>query len=190
MRHRLWIFLSLFVVLLSGCGNDMKKNTSNNTDIQKKHENNTLTLRFIDSNETVTLQKSPAGLALKESPSRLLLVDLFATWCPPCKAEVPVLSDLQRKLPNKLLVLGVSIEENIDPKQLLQFKQEHKATYKIVSPTSANELIESVIQHTGMGKRFAIPLLALYKDGKLIRYYTGATEEEFLLSDIKQVLGK
>lgn len=43
-----------------------------------------------------------------------LVVDLWATWCGPCKAVAPILSDLARQYDGKLVVGKCDVEENDD----------------------------------------------------------------------------
>lgn len=43
---------------------------------------------------------------------RLIIVDLFATWCPPCQQETPTLRSLDRAYRNEgLLIIGISVQE-------------------------------------------------------------------------------
>ena len=45
-------------------------------------------------------------------PIRLVIVDLFATWCPPCQQETPLLRALDRAYRARgLLIVGVSVQE-------------------------------------------------------------------------------
>lgn len=42
---------------------------------------------------------------------KVVLVNFWATWCPPCRAEIPILIELSKKYPDKLLVIGVSMDD-------------------------------------------------------------------------------
>ena len=43
---------------------------------------------------------------------RLVIIDLFATWCPPCQQETPTLRSLDRAYREKgLLIIGISVQE-------------------------------------------------------------------------------
>src|ERR1700722_3616107 len=59
---------------------------------------------------------------------KLLILNFWATWCPPCVQEVPSLDLLQRALgPKGLVVLGVS--EDKDPKAYQDFLARFHVTY-------------------------------------------------------------
>ncbi|MCH7886174.1 MAG: TlpA family protein disulfide reductase [Planctomycetes bacterium] len=49
----------------------------------------------------------PVDLA-RDSGKKIHLVEFWATWCPPCKASVPLLSELQTKYKNDLVIIGVT----------------------------------------------------------------------------------
>src|SRR4029434_4220756 len=47
-----------------------------------------------------------------EFDGKVVILDFWATWCPPCKAEIPGFIELQKKYGEKgLVVVGVSLDE-------------------------------------------------------------------------------
>jgi len=142
------------------------------------------------NNNQYVIVKSTEGFKLRGFEEKIILLDIFATWCPPCKAEASHLSSLQEKYADELLVLGISIEEGISNAKLQAFKDEFHAEYPMVNSTENSRIINAVTDELQLGRNFGIPLMALYKDGKRVNYYQGATEEEFIESDIKKALGK
>jgi thiol-disulfide isomerase/thioredoxin len=65
---------------------------------------------------------------------KVVLVNFWATWCPPCRAEIPDLIKLQEKYRDKLVVLGIS-EDEISPAEVKTFVTEQKMNYPIVMST-------------------------------------------------------
>jgi thiol-disulfide isomerase/thioredoxin len=65
---------------------------------------------------------------------KVVLVNFWATWCPPCRAEIPDLIALQEKYRDHLVVVGISEDEgSVDG--VKRFVAEHKINYPIVMST-------------------------------------------------------
>lgn len=137
-----------------------------------------------------TATKTDTGFNIKGSEGKVIILDIFATWCPPCQAEATHLTSLQEKYKDDLLILGISVEEDIANSKLETFRSTYNAQYPLVNSSENRRFIGAVAKELNIGRNFGIPLMALYKDGKLINFYQGATEEEFIESDIKRALGK
>lgn len=62
-----------------------------------------------------SLQDSDRKVALSQFRGQVLVLNFWATWCPPCIEELPSLMDLQQRERDKgVVVLGVSIDEDGD----------------------------------------------------------------------------
>ena len=65
---------------------------------------------------------------------KVTLVNFWATWCGPCRAEIPALIELQARYPDHLQVIGVSADEG--PVQVVEdFATEYGINYPIVMST-------------------------------------------------------
>src|SRR5262245_14219230 len=62
---------------------------------------------------------------------KVVLVNFWATWCPPCRAEIPDLVALQEKYRGQLQIIGVSQDED-SPEAVRRFASEYKINYPIV----------------------------------------------------------
>ena len=65
---------------------------------------------------------------------KVVLVNFWATWCPPCREEIPALIKLQETYKDHLLILGVSADEG-SPDDVAKFAAEHRMNYPIVMET-------------------------------------------------------
>lgn len=67
---------------------------------------------------------------------KVVLVNFWATWCPPCRAEIPDLIKLQDKYRDKLVVIGIS-EDEVPPDEVKAFVAEQKMNYPVAMTTPA-----------------------------------------------------
>jgi thiol-disulfide isomerase/thioredoxin len=78
--------------------------------------------------------KDPNGKLVKSSDfdGKVVILDFWATWCPPCKAEIPGFIELQKKYGEKgLIVIGVSLDEQ-GVSVVKQFMKEFGMNYPVV----------------------------------------------------------
>ena len=67
---------------------------------------------------------------------KVVIVNFWATWCPPCRAEIPDLVALQDKYKDRLQIVGISEDEgSVD--DVRRFAADHKINYPIVMSTPA-----------------------------------------------------
>ena len=71
---------------------------------------------------------------------KVTIVNFWATWCPPCRAEIPDLIALQAKYGDQLQVIGISQDET-GPEVVRQFVKEQGINYPIVMSTPEIEQI-------------------------------------------------
>lgn len=151
----------------------------------------TKTFHLLDTNGVdYNVTKSGLNFTVEGHEGKVIMFDIFATWCPPCRAEAPNLSHLQKIYRDEFLVLGVTIEDGIKNSELKAFKEQYGADYAIVNSQENERLYRAIASATKAGQRFPIPLMVMYKDGQYITHYVGQTPEEMIESDIKKALGK
>ncbi len=110
---------------------------------------------------------------LAEFRGQPLLVNFWATWCPPCRREIPLLKELQDKYP-ELTVVGIAVEE-VEPVRL--FATEAEFNYPIlIGEQNAIELAEALgIDFIGLP--YSVLINA---SGRVLEVHTG----EFRADDV------
>lgn len=171
-------------ILFQGCGNQ-----DNNEEANNMLSSNEFILTSTNNTQYV-VKKENQGFVVENTKGKVIIFDIFATWCPPCQASAKHLTSLQEKYKNDLVIIGITIEDNIANAKLEEFKKTYNANYTIVNSDRNRPLVNEIATALKLGERFPIPLMALYKDGKLITHYVGEVQEEFVESDIKRALGK
>ncbi len=78
-----------------------------------------------------TLQDSDRKVVLSQFRGRVVLLNFWATWCPPCEAELPSLINMQERERGKgVMVLGVSID--VDGDAYHRFLRQHNVNFLTV----------------------------------------------------------
>jgi len=68
------------------------------------------------------------AVALATLKGQVVLLNFWATWCPPCREEMPSMERLHREFRGQgLALLGVNVEEN--PKQVARFVRDFQLTF-------------------------------------------------------------
>jgi len=113
---------------------------------------------------------------------RLLVLNFWATWCPPCIEEMPSLDELQRRLgPSGLVVVGVSVDKS--EKAYRNFLQRAKVSFQTARDPEAGISAEY--------GTFKYPETYLIDtNGKVLQKHIGPKlwTDEKLVSDIRSLL--
>jgi thiol-disulfide isomerase/thioredoxin len=110
------------------------------------HADGPLTLRLLTDPRPVpsfTVQDLDGRKISSESwRGKVTIVNFWATWCPPCRAEIPDLVELQDKYRDQLQIIGISQDET-GPDVVRKFAAEHAVNYPMVMSTPELEQIFS-----------------------------------------------
>ena len=108
-----------------------------------------------------------------------VLINLWATWCGPCREEMPILQNAHMRHRDKIAFLGVDTKDN--PQQAAAFLQEVGATYPQVVDLEGRLLVEHL-------RVPGLPVtVVLDPEGEVIKKHVGAFSEESLDSLIREV---
>jgi thiol-disulfide isomerase/thioredoxin len=81
-------------------------------------------------------------VSLASFKGRPLLINFWATWCGPCKEEIPALIALADKYKSKnLAILGISVDDK--PAELKKFAAEYKMNYPVLVGLGHDDLLEA-----------------------------------------------
>lgn len=131
--------------------------------------------------KTYKLTRQDKGFRMDGTKQKDLLITIFASWCPPCKGQLPYIQDIQNKHAADLFTLGVLVNDDISNEALHQFLE----YYGIQFPVSRDErLVQKIIQELHLPKNHPLPLTVLYQNGRYRIHYEGATPPEMIEHDI------
>jgi peroxiredoxin len=120
------------------------------------------------------------SLALSSYRGKVVLLDFWATWCTPCRDEIPRLVDLQNKYGGQgLQIIGVSMDDSADP--VRDFSQKFKMNYPVVM---GNAKIGALY-----GGVLGLPInFVIGRDGRIDSRHIGATDVAVFEKEITQQL--
>jgi len=118
---------------------------------------------------------------LADYRGKIIILDFWATWCPPCIKGIPDFVELQKKYGNKgLAILGISLDQN--PKQKLgPFVKKYKMNYPVLLTDGKVDRAYGGI--TGIPTTFVIN-----RKGEIYKKYVGLRPKKVFEADIKALL--
>ncbi len=109
---------------------------------------------------------------------KVVVLDFWATWCPPCRAEIPGYIELQRKyMAEGLVIVGVSVDTE-GPEVVRKFMKELGINYPIVM--GDDDIVGAFAPIQGYPTTFIIDREGRVRNKKLGREPTDAYEKEIL----------
>ena len=178
------LIIALLAIFIVGC-NDKKDGDDNSSKSSDQTHANIdygapFDLTLIDESK-MTLQKFDKGFKV-EGNDEAVLFNFFATWCPPCKAEIPHLNNLNDKFKGKLKIVSVLMEDK-SKDEIDAFMKKYKINFDVAYGEGNSRFAKA------LGGVVGIPYIVLYKpNGEYATHYVGLVPEEMLESDINKVI--
>jgi thiol-disulfide isomerase/thioredoxin len=127
--------------------------------------------------------KTPDGrtVSLADFKGKAVMVNFWATWCPPCKMEIPWLIDFQKKYADRgFTVIGIS-EDDPPFTQVSSFAQQIGMNYPVLISDDATSKAFGGVDY----------LPASYyigRDGKIVAETSGLVSKEEIEANIQKIL--
>ncbi|URA11037.1 TlpA family protein disulfide reductase [Thermospira aquatica] len=110
---------------------------------------------------------------------KVVLLNFWATWCPPCQAEIPDLVRLYQDFGDRLVVIGISLDRGPNAKELVQdFYKQFKMNYPVVM--GSDQLAMRYGGISGIPTSFVID-----KQGRIVEKIVGFRNYSIFLDAVK-----
>jgi thiol-disulfide isomerase/thioredoxin len=125
-----------------------------------KPANFDFTMKDVDGNQ----------VSLASYKGKVVLLNFWATWCGPCKAEIPGFVRLQEKYRDQLVIVGFSVDDTAEKAKA--YAAEYKMNYPILLGEGREDVQDAYGPIWGIPASFIIS-----KDGKVCRKHMGIAPE-------------
>lgn len=112
-------------------------------------------------------------LKLSDYANKVVVINIWATWCGPCRLEMPELVKISKDYKDRgLVVLGLATtyNEKNDPQRVKDYVKAQHVPYKIIwdDGTLAAPLVQAVQGRSVIPQSFVIS-----RDGKIVKHFSG-----------------
>jgi peroxiredoxin len=124
------------------------------------------------------------SVTLSDYKGKVILLDFWATWCPPCRKEIPGFVDLYKTYKSRgLVVIGVSMDDTDDTPDVKRFAEQLKIDYPILLGFGRDDDLKPAFGELPLPTSFVIA-----RDGRICDRHDGLTAKEQIESEIRALL--
>lgn len=127
-------------------------------------------------------QLDGTSVKLDAYSGNIVVLNFWATWCTPCKEEMPVLVDLKKKYGDRIDVIAVSVDDTQTAANIPEFAKKYKMDFPIWRGDT------KTAQSLGLGE--AVPATAFIDEkGKIVGRVLGMLDKRDLAHRVAWMLG-
>jgi thiol-disulfide isomerase/thioredoxin len=182
--------IKLFAIIITAgllflsCGkkneDTVKKQTPNQQTTQNKQQQ-----KENPSMVDFSWRENGKDIKLSDYKGKVIVVNFWATWCGPCRKELPSLSQISSELKDKdFKLIGVSVDQ--EQADLKGFLKSYDLSYSIVH--KPDKLLEQYMSAAGQNQNVIPQTYIIDKNGKVVEVVIGARTKSDFLSLINKYL--
>ena len=112
---------------------------------------------------------------------KVILINFWATWCGPCRVEIPYLVELQNEYKDDLVILGVSVDDTAE--KMKPYATKMQINYPLLLGLGREDMQDAY------GPLWGIPVSVFVdRDGKIAKKHSGIASKAQFEQEIKAAL--
>jgi len=185
-------------ILLAGCGEDETAKAPVKIEGYKTGEEIALKSVF---GKDLTLKRVDGGFVIKGEEDKILMFDIFGTFCPPCQKEAPDLTKFQIDNLNDFTIVALTHFENVTNEYVVEnFAQKYNAFYFISNDAKINDrLAAQILEDIKYERLESVPIKMVLKGGVYqeltdvdsgkfgVKYYLGGINLDAMTKDYERI---
>lgn len=203
------LVLVMFGILFFGCEKKQEESASQSETSESHYEDyqklepfklgDEIVLKNVNGGEQ-TIVRTEKGFILKDNPNKIIIFDIFGTFCPPCKDEAPRLMQFQLDNKDDVLLIGLSMFEKVTDQYIVDnFSSLYNAYYFISNSAQNARILSTIVKDIDYKQLIQIPFKVVLKDGAYqtlsdvwgggngVKYYIGAVRVEIMQADLDEI---
>jgi len=174
-------FAALFVGCHSSQADSPKKSWAKAQDSTEVHN----LIRFVKNPDPAPALKvndlEGKPISLEDDKGKIVLLNFWATWCGPCRAEIPDLIELQKKYADRLAIIALATDED-EPAEVKKFAAKAGINYRIGMATDSLRVAYGGIP--------ALPTSFLIDaEGRVVQKHIGLNDPSIYELEVRALLG-
>ena len=168
MRKLLTATLVLSLLAFSGCQKESQEKSVGVSSVETSSVKRDIKPKGVLAYDFTFTDVNGKVHRLSDFRGKVVIVQFFGTYCPPCRAEMPVLDKIYRDYKGKVVVIGLSVDyTGAPPEKLKPFVEKMGVSY-LVGPATDKAWDEYAGRITGLD---SIPQTYIIDKNGYIRYY-------------------
>jgi thiol-disulfide isomerase/thioredoxin len=170
----IYIAPAFFLLFMTACGSSASQQTAqvNNTPAGNRAPRSAYPMppssSSADASQYGFTLLDGRRMKLADYAGKVVVLDFWATYCPPCREEIPQLIELQRRYaPQGLSIVGLNVGGAEDRPKVSEFVRAYRIQYTLAYPDT--ELVNLYL-----GDNDAIPQTIVFdRKGRLVKHFIG-----------------
>lgn len=182
------VTLAVASLLLAGCGKTHAeaKNQPATATASGKAGQEAVVIQFVKNPDAAPafelkdLDGKPVSLA--EAKGKIVLLNFWATWCGPCRAEIPDLVDLQKRYADKLEIIALATDED-DADEVRRFVTHAGINYRVA-------MVSDEVRRAYGGVAALPTSFIIDPQGRAVQKHIGLNDPSIYELEVKALLGQ